>query len=155
MVETWAQPSRSMSRVFLIFIFRSWSDNVSRLEESLHIYGLKACLTKATTTSTWPYLIIVPLPMDQAFKHTSLWGHSYSIHHSIQSMNFIRASSHMSWYVFVCSASHCPYCRSSSVWFTVFPQQVCASAFSLHVSCLPLYFPPSLTFLRYLPLSPF
>jgi hypothetical protein len=36
---------------------------------------------KATHIPTKPYLLIVPLPMGQAFKYTSLWGHSYSNHH--------------------------------------------------------------------------
>ena len=36
---------------------------------------------KASPTPTRSHLLIVPLPMDQAFKHMRLWGHIYSNHH--------------------------------------------------------------------------
>ena len=53
--------------------------------QSLSIYiTSKPCLTvtyfanKATPPPIRPHLLIVPLPMGQAFKHMSLWGPSYS-----------------------------------------------------------------------------
>ena len=38
--------------------------------------------SKATPIQTRPHLLIVPLSMGQAFKYKSLWGHTYSNHHS-------------------------------------------------------------------------
>ena len=36
---------------------------------------------KATSTPTRTYLLIVPFPIGQAFKHMGLWVHSYSNQH--------------------------------------------------------------------------
>jgi hypothetical protein len=57
--------------------------------QSLSIGDLKAhphsdtLLHKATPAPTKPHLLIVPLPVGQAFRHRSLEGQAYSNHHKV------------------------------------------------------------------------
>ena len=59
---------------FYILIHRQQKKTVCHTECSLCIGDLKAHLHSNTLPPTRPHLLIVSLPMDQAFKHTSLHG---------------------------------------------------------------------------------
>jgi hypothetical protein len=62
------------SQEFYILIHRQQKETVFHIGWSFSTGNLKAWPHNTTPTPTRPHLLIVPLYMAQAFKHTSLWG---------------------------------------------------------------------------------
>ena len=73
----------------LHLIDRHREETVCHTRLSFIIEDLRASLHSDTPPPTRPHLLIVLLSVGQAFKHKSLWGQTYSNHHSHPAQSFL------------------------------------------------------------------